>query len=170
MHLLFEISESVVLQESQYLSGYLGCVTHVGRTGRMMITGKTRKLLWGSSGSRCAICKSELIIDATPQDDESVVGDECHIVSDKSNGPRYDPRFPANEINSFSNLILLCRVHYKMIDDQPERYTADCLRQLKANHEKWVAEMKQDLAKEGNTDVREGGRGIPFLNLQTPQI
>ena len=63
-------------------------------------------------------------MDAAPQDDESVVGDECHIVSGKPNGPRYGPTFPVDELDSFSNLILLCRVHHKMIDDQSETFTA----------------------------------------------
>jgi hypothetical protein len=79
-------------------------------------------------------------MDATPQDDESVVGDECHIVSSKPDGPRYDPQFPVDQIDFYTNLILLCRVHHKMIDDQSETFTADILHQLKANHEKWVAD------------------------------
>lgn len=106
----------------------------------MTITDKMRKLLWGRSGSRCAFCRNELIQDATPQDDESVVGDECHIVSGKSNGPRYDPAFPVDEIDTYANLILLCRVHHKTVDDQPETFTTEILGQLKANHERWVAD------------------------------
>jgi len=101
---------------------------------------KTRKLLWGRSGSQCAFCRSELIMDATPQDNESVVGEECHIISGKPNGPRYNPEFRIDEIDSYSNLILLCRIHHKIIDDQPETFTADILRQLKANHERHVKE------------------------------
>ena len=155
----------------------------------MTITHKTRKLLWGHSGSRCAFCRSKLIMNATPKDGESVVGDECHIVSGKPNGPRYDPKFSVDEIDSYPNLILLCRVHHKIIDDQSETFTVDILHQLKANHEKWVAdalesatlfeslpatksieaaflkvkalmpkvlaEIKEDLTKEGNEFTRE---------------
>ena len=54
----------------------------------MPITDKTRKILWGRSGNRCAICKNELVIDATGQDAESVVAEECHIISPRQNGPR----------------------------------------------------------------------------------
>ena len=74
----------------------------------------------------------------TPHDDESIVGDECHIISGKPNGPRYSPDFPSDELNSYLNLVLLCRVHHKMIDDQSETFAADILRQLKENHERWV--------------------------------
>ena len=47
----------------------------------MAINDKTRKVLWGRSGNRCAICRRELVLDATTVDDVSVVGEECHIVS-----------------------------------------------------------------------------------------
>jgi hypothetical protein len=104
----------------------------------MTITDKTRKLLWGRSGSRCAFCRAKLILEDTPHDDESIVGDECHIISGKPDGPRYSPDFPGDELDSYPNLILLCRVHHKMVDDQSETFTADILRQLKENHERWV--------------------------------
>ena len=34
---------------------------------------QTRKVPWGRSGNRCEIGKNELVIDATPDDDESVI-------------------------------------------------------------------------------------------------
>jgi hypothetical protein len=105
----------------------------------MGISDKTRKLLWGHSGNRCAICKAELVMSATAKDNESIVGDECHIISGEENGPRYDPDFSKSKIDSYSNLILLCRVHHKGIDDQSATYTAESLRQVKANHERWVS-------------------------------
>ena len=37
------------------------------------------------------------------------------------------------------NLVLLCRTHHKMVDDQHETYTAEVLHKIKANHEKWVS-------------------------------
>jgi hypothetical protein len=104
----------------------------------MPISDRTRKILWGKSGNRCAICKMELVLDSTPNDDESVVGDECHIVSAQKNGPRYDERYPQENIDTYQNLLLLCRVHHKMIDDQHETYMAELLHTIKENHEKWV--------------------------------
>lgn len=105
----------------------------------MSISDKSRKILWGRSGNRCAVCRQELVIEATPLDVDSVVGEECHIVSGKGEGPRYDPEFPVDRINDLANLILLCRIHHKMVDDQCETYTPDVLRKLKTNHEAWVA-------------------------------
>lgn len=104
----------------------------------MSITDKTRKVLWGRSGNLCAFCKAHLVIDASAIDSESVIGDECHIISGAPNGPRHDANLSAEAIDSIANLILLCRVHHKLVDDQCETFTADTLRLLKANHEKWV--------------------------------
>ena len=105
----------------------------------MGITDKARKILWGRSGNRCAICRHELVVDATPADDESVIGDECHIISGSYQGPRYDPAFLPDRLDDPENLILLCRIHHKMVDDQYETYTAELLHRQKANHEKWVS-------------------------------
>lgn len=106
----------------------------------MGATDKTRKIIWGRSGNRCAICKLELVVEAIVLDDDSVVGDECHIISSRPNGPRYDSSYPQEKFDTYENLILLCRVHHKMVDDQQESYTVDILRQMKTNHEVWVSQ------------------------------
>lgn len=106
----------------------------------MAISDRTRKMLWGRSGNSCASCRCGLVVGATEDSSESVVGVECHIVSEAPNGPRYDSAFPREEIDSLDNLIVLCGVHHKIVDDQMETYTAAKLRQMKVEHEKWVAE------------------------------
>jgi len=85
------------------------------------------------------MCRRELVADATIVDGESVVGEECHIVSAHEQGPRYDPSLRGSRLDEPGNLILLCRNHHKTIDDQCETYTVELLRTLKTNHEKWVA-------------------------------
>lgn len=127
----------------------------------MLITDKTRKILWGRSGSRCAICKHELVVDATAVDDESVVGDECHIISSRSNGPRRDSSYPQEKLDTYENLILLCRIHHKMVDDQQETYTVDILRQMKANHEVWVSQKLTDTPKSKPLKLRRVKQNIP---------
>ena len=79
-------------------------------------------------------------MDATTQGNESVIGEECHIISCQPNGPRNNPEFRIDKIDVYSNLILLCRIHHKIIDDHPEIYTAEFLFQLKAGHERWIKE------------------------------
>lgn len=104
----------------------------------MAITDKTRKILWGRSGNRCAICRQSLVVNETSVDSESVVGDECHINSGVPKGPRYNLEMNPQNIDDISNLLLLCRVHHKMVDDQFETYTTDILKSIKVNHEQWV--------------------------------
>jgi hypothetical protein len=103
----------------------------------MAISLKTHKLLWGRSGSQCAICKTELIIDsADPRDDPSIVGDEAHIVARKESFTRGDyDALPPEERDSYSNLILLCKKDHKQIDDQPNAFTVERLQKIKATHE-----------------------------------
>ncbi|GHV89309.1 hypothetical protein AGMMS50267_16690 [Spirochaetia bacterium] len=104
----------------------------------MAISDKTRKILWVRSGNRCAICRQKLVLDKSEQDKESIVGDECHIISGRANGPRYDSNYDLKLIDLFDNLLILCKTHHKMIDDQTETYTTDVLYLIKKNHEEWV--------------------------------
>lgn len=72
-------------------------------------------------------------------DPEAVVGDECHIVSKEPNGPRSGT--PTNTgFDDYDNLILLCTTHHKLVDDQPNEYTAAKLKAIKIIHEQWVYE------------------------------
>ena len=87
------------------------------------------------------MCRRELIMAGTPVDDESIVGDECHIVSAVSSSLRHDPEFPREKLNDHANLLLLCKVHHKLIDDQQSEYTASHLAKIKTDHEKWVSEQ-----------------------------
>ncbi len=70
-------------------------------------------MLWAKSGNRCAICKIELITEQKT-DSNLNIGEECHIISSKSKGPRHKSNL--NDYDSFDNLILLCRNHHKEID------------------------------------------------------
>ncbi|MBD3343132.1 MAG: HNH endonuclease [Candidatus Lokiarchaeota archaeon] len=106
----------------------------------MSISDKTRKLLWGRSGNLCAICKCELVQNSTKLDEESIVGDECHIVGKSLNGPRSDLNFPKSKLDEYDNLLLLCKKHHKIVDDQFNTYTVDRLKQIKRDHEKWIQE------------------------------
>jgi hypothetical protein len=99
------------------------------------------------------MCRLQLIAAATPLDDEAVVGDECHIVSSQKNGPRHDPSFTADAFDSYDNLLILCKVHHKLVDDQADTYGAELLKLLKNNHEKWVAE-KLSHEQDGPAPVR----------------
>ena len=104
----------------------------------MAITDKARKLLWGRAGARCALCRCNLVMNATADDPESVLGDEAHIYAQHEGGPRWNPHLSKILVDAYENLILLCKVHHKIADDQPEKYTAEYLKRLKTQHEAWV--------------------------------
>ncbi len=106
----------------------------------MGINTKTHKMLWGRSGNRCAMpeCRKELVMDISETDDESLIGEECHIVAKKPNGPRGDKNFDIKKLDVYDNLVLMCRNHHKTIDDIPNVYTIKKLNIIKQDHESWV--------------------------------
>ena len=135
----------------------------------MAISDRTRKILWARSGNRCAVCRRELVIDATTPDHESVVGDECHIVSGRLHGPRFDDQQSSDRIDDAENLILLCRVHHKMVDDQCVTYTVETLRSLRSKHEEWVSDSLASAPRTMSIVIRppEGGRAARLVRVFT---
>jgi hypothetical protein len=81
-----------------------------------------------------------LIEDATPTDDESVIGEEAHIVAREEDGPRGQSILSREQRDAYSNLILLCRKHHKIVDDQLNEYTVEKLHKLKIDHLRWIEE------------------------------
>lgn len=127
----------------------------------MPITDKTRKQLWGRSGNRCMICKKELVVDATLQNSESIVGEECHIISAREKGPRHDPCYQSEKLDSYENLMLLCRTDHKMVDDQAATFTTEILREMKTTHEVWVSQRLTDEEKQQPLRCRRVKENIP---------
>jgi hypothetical protein len=63
-------------------------------------------------------------------------------------------------------LILLYRVHHKMVDDQSETYTVEKLRDLKAKHEVWVTSKLTTEVTESRPRVRRIKENIPAYLLR----
>jgi hypothetical protein len=111
----------------------------------MTIRNKTRKILWSKSGNRCAFCKKHLVQKVEVNNSNFILGEECHIISSKENGPRGSVR-KLNDYDLDDNLILLCANDHKLIDDFPETYTYETLVIIKENHEKWIeSAIEKDL-------------------------
>jgi tetratricopeptide (TPR) repeat protein len=53
-------------------------------------------------------------------------------------------------VDSYENLILLCRIDHKKVDDQRRHYTTARLRQVKAEHEAWVEHTLEALPGQTN--------------------
>jgi hypothetical protein len=93
----------------------------------------TLKRLFARSNNRCAFPECALPI---VEDSGVVTGIVCHIKARSKGGPRYDPKQTNEERHRFSNLILLCARHSKLIDSAPQTYTVDALREMKEVHER----------------------------------
>ena len=104
----------------------------------MPISERTRKILWAKAGGRCSICRIQLVTDRTDTDDPSVFGEECHIVAQSGAGPRAGV---VADVDSYNNLILLCRIHHKQVDDQIGYYTVERLTDIKRTHEEWATSI-----------------------------
>ena len=113
-----------------------------------------RKLLWGKSANRCAICRAPLSRTATADDPEIVVGEEAHIVGERLGAARYRP-LPAAERDGYGNRILLCPTDHTTIDKQPGKWTEGLLLATKAHHES-IMRLRTEEAKRSN--------GIEFEN------
>jgi len=103
----------------------------------MAIQDRDRKILWGRSGNRCAICRRVLVAAGAAPDRDSVTGEEAHIVARSTSGPR-GAQPDVVDRDAYDNLVLLCSIHHKVVDDQPHRYSPARLREIKADHEEWV--------------------------------
>ncbi|MEW6425433.1 MAG: HNH endonuclease signature motif containing protein [Bacillota bacterium] len=105
----------------------------------MAISQKTRKILWGRSGNRCTRCQKELVEGGCVTGLDTVIGDECHIISKTPGGLRSNPE-AVIDFDGYDNLILLCKNCHKFIDDQPQIFTSEYLRKMKNQHEAWIRE------------------------------
>ncbi len=118
----------------------------------MAIGQKTRKTLWARSGNSCAMCRIELVAERNENDRNLNIGDECHIISSKSNGPRHIANYEKGYDN-YENLILLCKNHHKAIDDLSETYTIELLIAVKKNHENWFKTVIDNAKNPGKKNI-----------------
>lgn len=125
----------------------------------MSIGTKDRKILWTRSGNCCAFpgCGQHLVERGSEADGDVVIGQEAHIVARRPGGPRGRSQHLGANIDSYNNIILLCPTHHSVVDQQPSRYSAAKLSEMKKRHESSVAErMKERSHRIGLSDWRVG--------------
>jgi hypothetical protein len=127
----------------------------------MAIDDKTRNVLWGRSGNRCAICKRELVAETATDNSAAVVGEMCRIVSTSEHGPRYDDTYPKDKADFCENLMLLCPLHRKMVDNLNETFTTSVLRLMKVTHENWISQKLGDTQESKPVKIRIIERNVP---------
>jgi hypothetical protein len=108
---------------------------------------KEMKILLLNSGGRCAFpgCPKFLVQEGSDGDEPSIIGEMAHIVAEKREGPRGKHDLTDEERNRHTNLILLCRDHHKIVDDQPLTYSIPVLREMKTKHEAQVRATPADV-------------------------
>ncbi|MGB9937293.1 MAG: HNH endonuclease [Methanobacterium sp.] len=104
-----------------------------------------KKAVYAKARGMCAFenCRKDLVLEAT-ENNTAQVGKIAHIIASSPKGPRADPNYPKEKINSFENLILLCPNHHDEIDLLIHKYPAEKLREIKRNHESWLDGLIDD--------------------------
>ena len=106
---------------------------------------KEIKILWGKSGNRCAICNN-LLSQKVGDDIDYPIGEMAHIYGLELRSARYVSNMLESEKNSYKNLILLCPICHKKIDNDSITYTPKKLQEIKEKHEEWVKkQLKSEL-------------------------
>jgi hypothetical protein len=116
------------------------------------ISVRTRKRLWLRSGGRCAFpgCDALLLEPTEGGDDDTIVGVECHIVSqqdsptvarsESSLTPEERVRFAGlvEDRHGYANLVLMCANHSAVIDNPQAGYDVARVVDIKREHEATV--------------------------------
>ena len=85
-----------------------------------------RNMVWARARGVCSFpgC-GQVCVDEHTRGRATSIGEIAHIVSSRPRGPRHNPDLPDYDV--YANLLLLCRVHHKLVDDRPDLYTVENL-------------------------------------------
>ncbi|RYG35790.1 MAG: hypothetical protein EON93_06065 [Burkholderiales bacterium] len=94
------------------------------------------------SGNMCAMpgCPTVLITS-----EGVMVGDVCHLAAAEFGGPRFQSNMTNEDRRKATNLMLMCKIHHKIIDSQPAKFSLAKLRDMKKAHEARFKEIGQTL-------------------------
>lgn len=115
-----------------------------------------RKLLWGKAANRCSICRAPLSRTATEGDPEVVLGEEAHIVGERSGAARYRP-LSATERDGYGNRILLCPNDHTVVDKQPGKWTENVLLEAKSHHERTMRLRTEEARRSSGIEFENPG-------------
>lgn len=94
------------------------------------------KRLLLQSGRICAFpgCGRGLVTPDSDFEKGAIIAEMAHIVADSREGPRGNVPMSEAQRGSHENQIVLCPGHHKIVDSQPQTYSVQVLRQMKADH------------------------------------
>ena len=122
---------------------------------------KIKFRLWAKSAGRCQYegCNKRLWLD-TLSKAEFNTAYIAHIIADKPDGPRGDLILSEKLKSEFSNLMLLCDEHHRLIDKEDvEGHPTERLQEMKKSHEQRI-EILTDILPENQTHILLYGASI----------
>lgn len=107
-------------------------------------------ILMGLCGGKCEFrgCEKSIVQDILTGE-KSNFSNYAHIVASSANGPRGDRVLSSKLSNDENNIMVLCRDHHKEIDDFPEKYTVNILKDMKREHEEYIKDL-MNITKESS--------------------
>lgn len=100
------------------------------------IPDRIRVMLSVAAGGRCEFAGcNDYLFEHNLTLRGGVFGQNAHIIAFSEDGPRAADESGTPEVHDVGNLLLLCPRCHKQIDDEPDRFPADVLRQYKLAHE-----------------------------------
>jgi hypothetical protein len=128
------------------------CSTLKTPARRAPIPVPTQLRLWVRAGGRCEFlgCNEYLLRDNLTLS-ETNCSDIAHIVAAKPGGTRGKDSLPVDERSKIENLMLVCKKHHKLIDDQKyaKKYPRELLMKFKREHENRIHRL---------TDIKPGNK------------
>lgn len=102
----------------------------------MAVSATTQKLIWGIFAARCAMCRRPVVWESERKI-HSLTGEIAHIVGSKRDAARGKEKITAGR-DEPSNLILLCREHHKIVDDNEAEFSVERLHAIKESYLTWL--------------------------------
>jgi hypothetical protein len=100
---------------------------------------------------------------STGKSKDSLIGEVAHVVGEKADAPRSNSQLSLAARNNPENLLLLCLIHHKIIDDDPEFYTVERILEIRETH-------IEQIAKRLSTPVRWKIGISQFCYLNVPRL
>ncbi len=131
---------------------------------RPAISRTITKALYARSGNRCTLCQCIIVEMAKTEGDGFVnLGKIAHINAISNGGPRGVLGQSKKDLNNYDNLILVCPTCHEKIDQQEVVYSAQELKRIKKNHEKYHESLKVRMSQEqANVTIQRHNEEIRY--------
>lgn len=107
----------------------------------------TKMKLCAITAGRCQYCNKFLFTDKFSLEDNND-SNLAHIIASSPDGPRGDDKLSHELSNKIENLMLMCLEHHHLIDNKPEIFTIELLKQIKERSERQIAQYGKMLEME----------------------